>query len=91
LDLKIKLDAIDYSDRTPTKTQIENMCNDMAEFLQKVGGSLLATGEFTIKEPFMQHLFNGASALSAAKEALGQNTSGIAVPRGTGPVPMQRQ
>jgi hypothetical protein len=86
LDLEIKLAAIDYSDRTPTKTQIENMSGDIAAFLQKIGGSLLATGEYTIKEPFMQHLFNGASALAAVKESLGQNTSGIAVPRG--PVPM---
>jgi hypothetical protein len=90
LELKIKLEALDYSDRTPTKTQIENMCGDIAEFIQKVGGSLLATGEFTIKEPFMQHFLNGASGLTAAKELLGQNTSGIAVPR-TGPVPMPRQ
>lgn len=81
MDLHIKLEAIDYSDRTPTKTQIENACEDISKFLQKMGGSLLATGEFTIKEQFMQHLFNGASALSAAKEALGQNTSGLAVAR----------
>jgi hypothetical protein len=87
LDLKIKLDAIDYSDRTPTKTQIENMCGDIAEFLQKLGGSLLATGEFTVKEPFMQHIFNGAGAMAAAKEMIGQNMSGIAVPR-AGSVPM---
>lgn len=88
MELQIKLDALDFSDRTPTKTQIENTCSYISEFLQRMGGSLLATGEFTIKEPFMQHLFNGASALAAAKESLGQNTSNLAVPRVGGPQPV---
>ena len=88
MDLDIKLAAIDYSERTPTKTQIENMCNDMTIFLQKVSGSLLATGEFSIKEQFFQHLFNACGGLLAAKEALGANTSGIAIPRAVpGPPP----
>lgn len=88
MDLHIKLDAIDFSDRTPTKTQIENTCERVSEFLQKMGGSLLATGEFTVKEPFMQHLFNGAGALATAKDLLNPNTSNIAVPRA---VPMPQR
>ena len=89
MDLDIKLAAIDYSDRTPTKTQIENMCNDMSAFLQKLSGSILATGEFSIKEPFVQHLFNACGGLMAAKDSLGANTSGIAIPRAVagGPPP----
>lgn len=90
MELDIKLQAFDFSDRTPTKTQIENMCNDQATFLQKVCGSVLATGEFSIKEPFLQHLFNATGGLLAAKDALGANTSGIAVPRGAMPPPPSR-
>ena len=87
MDLKIKLEAMDFSDRTPTKTQIENSAGSMGDFLQKMTGSLLATGEHTSKDPFMQHLFNAASALYAVKDTLGQNTSNIAVPR-PGAVPI---
>ena len=88
MDLDIKLAAIDYSDRTPTKSQIENMCNDMANFLQKVSGAILATGEFTMKDQFVQHMFNAAGGLMAAREACGANVSNIAQPRG--PVPAIR-
>lgn len=90
MELDIKLQAFDFSDRTPTKTQIENMCNDMSVFLQKLSGSLMATGEFSIKEQFLQHLFNATGGLLAAKDALGANTSGIAQPRGPLPPPPGR-
>ncbi len=81
MDMDIKLPAMDFSDRTPTKTQIENMCGDIATFLQKVSGSILATNEFTMKDAFVQHMFNAAGGLMAAKEACSANASNIAMPR----------
>lgn len=85
MELNIKLEALDFSDRTPTKPQIERMSRDMADFLQKVAGSIMATGEFSIKDQGVQLIFNAAGALLQAADSMGANTDRIAKP--VGPMP----
>lgn len=87
MELSIKLEAVDFSDRTPTKTQLENLCGDLSNFINKLAGSVLATGEFAITDQSIATLLNAAGALKAAKEQFGANASGLAIPRAQPPMP----
>lgn len=93
MDISLKLEAQDWSERTPTKTQMENSLNDLSIYLQRLGGALLATGEYTITEgeqnnPIAALLQTAGQAHRAKLMFAGTSTSGIAVPS-PGPVPMR--
>lgn len=95
MDMKLKLEAQDWSERTPTKTQLENHLGDLSIYLQKIAGALLATGEFTITEgeqnnPIAALLQTAGQAHRAKLLFAGTSTSGIAIPQ-PGPVPMQQR
>lgn len=93
MELKIKFDAQDWSERTPTKSQLTNMLGDLSTFLNNLGGALLATGEFHIAEQEgppqanpVASLLNMAGAAKQAQALFGGNsTSGIAIPQPGGP------
>lgn len=97
MDLKLKLDAQDWTDRTPTKTQLINLLGDLSDFVNNLGGALLATGEYHIAKqdgppqanPVAQ-LLNAAGALKNAQDVFnGTSSSGLVVPQaGRGPQPM---
>jgi len=89
MDIKVKLEAHDYSERTPTRQQIINLLGEMSDFLNSLAGTLLATSEYHIAKqegdprlnPAAQ-LLNAAGSLKNAQDAFnGATTSGIATPR----------
>jgi hypothetical protein len=93
MEIKLKLEAQDWSERTPTKSQLENHLKDISSYLQAVAGALLATREFTITEgeqnnPVAALLQTAGQAYRASALFGGVHQSGIAVPQ-PGPVPMQ--
>lgn len=82
MDITLKLEAQNWSERTPTKTQLENHMGDLSSYLNKLAGALLATGEFTIADQPIATVLNAAGALKAAKEQFaGATTTGIVAPR----------
>jgi hypothetical protein len=82
MDITLKLEAQNWSDRTPTKTQLENHMGELSSYLNKLAGALLATGEFTIADQPIATVLNAAGALKAAKEQFaGATTTGIVAPR----------
>jgi hypothetical protein len=82
MEIDLRLGAQNWSDRTPTKTQLENHMGDLSSYLNKLAGALLATGEFTIADQPIATVLNAAAALKAAKEQFaGATTSGIVTPR----------
>ena len=40
MDITLKLEAQNWSDRTPTKTQLENHMGDLSSYLNKLAGAL---------------------------------------------------
>lgn len=98
MELKLKLDAQDWTDRTPTKTQIVNLLHDLSDFVNNLGGVLLATGEFHIARQDgppqnnpIAALLNAAGALKNAEDVFnGTSTSGI-VPARAVPQMVPRQ
>lgn len=95
MELKIKFEAQDWSDRTPTKSQLENMLGDLSVFLNALGGSLLASGDFHIADNGpgnpVAALLNAAGAVKNAQTLFaGNSTSGLAVPQPGVPVRVPR-
>lgn len=93
MDIKLKLEGQDWSERTPTKSQLENHLKDLSAYLQGLAGALLATREFTITEgeqnnPVAALLQTACSAYRSAMLFAGSSTSGITVPQ-PGPTPMR--
>jgi hypothetical protein len=89
MEINVKLEAHDYSDRTPTRQQIINLLGEVSDFFNNLAGSLMATGEYHIarqegdprNNPVAQ-LLNASGALKNAQDAFnGATTSGIVTPR----------
>jgi len=79
----LKLAEISFS-AAPTKTQLVNMLRTIHSFLGSVGASLIMDGSYTIADPPMGALFNGAIQLRASADGFegGPNSSGLAIPQG---------
>ena len=71
MTFSIKLETADWSERTPTKGQLANHMSDLSNYLNKLAGSLLAMGEFTVSDQPMTAVLNAAGALRAASEGFG--------------------
>lgn len=82
MEMKLKLDAIELTD-TPTTTQMVNALRDIARFLSKCGGAMLAAEQNNIAEQSIGSMFNGTIQLRAAADFFekGPNSAGLAVPQ----------
>jgi hypothetical protein len=63
----LELDKISFSE-APTKTQLTNLLRDIHRFLSQLGGVLIASEAYTIADPPMGAMLNGAIQLKAAAD-----------------------
>lgn len=85
MDIKLHLPEQDFSD-TPTKTQLSNLLGEIITFQTRLGGFLLARGDYAITDPSLATLLNATVQLKAAKDLFdGVSTANMAQPGGGGP------
>jgi hypothetical protein len=83
MDLKdLHLDEISFS-APPTKTQIVNVLRDIYKFVNRMGGAIILDESYSISDPPVGSMLNGAIQLRAAADAFeaGPNVAGLAVPQ----------
>ena len=63
----------------PTKTQLVNVLRSMHSFLSRVGGAVIADGQYTIADQALATMLNGSITLKAAADQFeaGPNQQGI--------------
>lgn len=69
MEITLHLPEQTFNDR-PTKTQTSNLLQDLIVFQNKVLGSLLATGDYAVTDPWIAQAFNATVQLKAAKDVL---------------------
>lgn len=81
MEITLHLPEQKFNDR-PTKSQTSNMLHDIVTFQNKVLGSLIAAGDYTVTDPWIAQAFNATVQLKAAKDMLdGVSTAGMPQPQ----------
>jgi len=88
MEIKLHLPEQDFND-TPTKTQLSNVLNDIITFQTRLGGFLLARGDYAITDQSLATLLNATVQLKAAKDLFdGVSTAGMPQPQQGRPQPV---
>ena len=88
MEIELHLPEQKFSD-TPTKTQLSNLLNDIITFQTRLGGFLLARGDYAITDQSLATLLNATVQLKAAKDLFdGVSTAGMPQPQPRGPQPV---
>ena len=89
MEIKLHLDEQNFND-TPTKTQLSNLLGDLVDFQTKLGGLLLAKGDYAITDQSLASLLNTTVQLRAVKDLFdGVSRAGMAEPQPQNVTPMQ--
>lgn len=67
MEITLHLPEQKFND-TPTKTQLDNLLNDIILFQTKLGGALLARGDYAITDQSLAAFLNATVQLKGAKD-----------------------